>query len=162
VWEPEPTREPAKPQKQPTPGLKQKEQPKRRKPPVTILAGAAVVGVLAISAVMYVIFGGKHGPPPPTSKPDIPALVSPWPEGMEKPIASKDWTIEPVEGAKTVTDKGKTYFREIELVLNPEIRIRFIFIPQQIGDTDGTSVPAFYLMRDKVSHGLFQRFAKVM
>jgi hypothetical protein len=160
VWEPEPTRPPAKLPKAPTPGLKPKEKPARRKPPVAILGGVAVLAILGISGAIYAIFGGKHGPPPPTSKPDGQAVASPWPEGMEKPKLSKAWKLEPVAGTEIVTDDGKKYFREIDLVLDPETRIRFIFIQQFVGTPRGATVKAFYLMRDKVSHALFKRYAK--
>lgn len=152
VWEPEATRPPAKLPIAPTPGLKPKEKPARRKPPVALIAGVAAVALLGIAGLVWlIVHPSPPRPTPPATNPGNGAIV---------PIVAPEWTVEPVQGTEIELDNGKNYHREVDLVLDEKTRLRLILIRQQSGAVaEGTGIPTFYMMRDKVSYALFERFA---
>jgi serine/threonine protein kinase len=68
--------------------------------------------------------------------------------------------FEPV-GDDIVLDGGKKYYARIDRVLEDGSHVPFVFIPKdQGGDPRGQGVPAFYIMVNKVSYKLFERFSK--
>ncbi len=84
-----------------------------------------------------------------------------WPPGLNIPEAEKPKALlpvqcEPAEGAKDITDmSGKSYVQRILRQLPDGAPVEFILVPQQsAGDP-----PTFYMMDNKVTNGLFARFA---
>src|SRR5207245_906413 len=127
-------------------GQPQDRKPSRRKLVGYGLIGAAVLGL----AVGGVLFGGKifKSKAVGTGTDNNPNVVLPVVDPRR---------VEPVPDTEIVTDDGKDYYREIDLILDDGKRIRFILIPKQAGSaSEGTIIPTFYIMRDKMSFELFE------
>jgi hypothetical protein len=154
VWEPKSEKRVVKPKG------KAQEQPKGKR--TGILIGViAAVAVLGIGGLLYGIFGrGKPVVVPISTGKDV--VPNPdWPADVFQPVIAQPWRPVRVDGAEIVTDEGKKYFSEIDLVIDETTRIRFVFVPQRLGaaDREGNQVAAFYMMRYKVSYEQFARFA---
>jgi serine/threonine protein kinase len=113
--------------------------------------------VLLMPIVAGLVIGGLFlltrtgGEPPSTT------VTAPRPDGLVLP-AVLNGTIAPV-GAATVLDDGKNFAERIVVMLADGTEVPFRFIPRQWGDGLAQSVPAFYLLEDKVWHELFAKFA---
>lgn len=141
----------------PVPGWKKRETvqeisleakkpvPAKKKPLAVALL--AFLGFVVLGFAVLAIWNPWGKPPTPT--PPGP----PGPESREVDYLPKDCVA--AEGATVEIVEGKKYYNRIDCLLPDKTRVRFILIPKRRGSDPAT----FYIMEDKVSVGLFKKFA---
>jgi hypothetical protein len=126
-----------------------KEEPPPAPPPDKLRA--VIVGMTAVAAILlaafFVIPRKSAGPKPP----DTPIA-----NGTEPAAKNLPPNCQKTSEAQVVTSEGKQYYDKIDYVFDDGTRIRFLLIPK----SSATDPPPFYIMENKVSNGLFRKFAQ--